>query len=82
MQTDNILRLFEIWYARYPSGNDPVWNIEKYGKHLGLWQYSDKGTIDGIKDIPFDLNYAYKNYPDLIKQYGFNGFTAYQAEET
>lgn len=77
VQTDVALRKFEIWYARYPAaidGQEPVWSIEEYGEHLGMWQYSDSSVIEGIDGTEFDLNYAYKDYPSLIEGLGFNGF--------
>ena len=44
-----------------------------YSGDYGLWQYSWKGNINGIfGDV--DLDYAYKNYPNIIKNAGLNGF--------
>ncbi|MDE6833598.1 MAG: glycoside hydrolase family 25 protein, partial [Ruminococcus sp.] len=44
-----------------------------YSGAYGLWQYSWKGRIDGIAgDV--DLDYAYKNYPEIIRKAGLNGF--------
>ena len=83
LQTENMIDLFEIWYARYPSMHsfdwNPddlesfVWNTEKYGEHLGMWQYCMFGKIPSVTgDV--DFNYSYKDYPTLIKENGFNGF--------
>lgn len=45
-----------------------------YSGDYGLWQYSWKGNINGISgDV--DLDYAYKNYPNIIKNAGLNGFS-------
>ncbi|MDE5557812.1 MAG: hypothetical protein K2J32_09040 [Ruminococcus sp.] len=45
-----------------------------YSGNYGLWQYSWTGRIDGITgDV--DLDYAYKDYPAIIKNSGLNGFT-------
>ncbi|MBE6684468.1 MAG: hypothetical protein E7592_02310 [Ruminococcaceae bacterium] len=84
LQTDNMIELFDIWYARYPSDVDYewnaednetfVWNTEKYGEPLGMWQYCCTGTFDSISGA-LDFNYAYKDYPTIIKYYGFNGFS-------
>ena len=83
LQTDNMIDLFEIWYARYPSNTpstwDPddkesfVWNTEKYGDHLGMWQYTCYGSLSPIT-TDVDFNYSYKDYPTLVKNHGFNGF--------
>ena len=46
-----------------------------YSGTYGLWQYSWTGKIDGISgDV--DLDYAYIDYPTIIKQAGLNGFTS------
>ena len=39
-----------------------------------MWQYSDSGIIEGIDHTQFDISYSYKDYPTLIKEYGFNGY--------
>lgn len=45
-----------------------------YSGGYGLWQYSWTGRIDGISgDV--DLDYAYKDYPTIIKNAGLNGFS-------
>ena len=45
-----------------------------YAGAYGLWQYSWTGRIPGISgDV--DLDYAYKDYPAIIKAAGLNGFT-------
>lgn len=72
--TEVALSKFELWYARYPSSEEKVWNAELYGEHLGMWQYSDAGSIEGIEDVPFDMNFSFKDYPALIKEGGFNGY--------
>ncbi len=71
------LSRFEIWYARYDpdftEDDGILWDVEKNGRHLGMWQYSDSGVIDGV-DTVFDFNFAYKDYPAIIKENGFNGY--------
>ena len=82
LNQDALRGVYDIWYARYPTlSSDPVlpsavfhWNDEKYGVQLGLWQYTQYGTIPGIENVSFDFNYAYRDYPTLIKTYGYNGF--------
>jgi len=74
IDTEEALSRFEIWYARYPDAIEdqaPVWNTEENGAHLGMWQYTDSGYIGENK---FDFNYAFKNYPEIIKQGGFSGY--------
>ena len=83
LHTDKITVLFDVWYARYLSATDivtqAVWNAEKYGKQMAMWQFSQTGVIDGLSrpdgtPIYFDLNYAYRDYPTLIRALGYNGF--------
>ena len=77
IDTDTALSSFDIWYARHPSisqGESAVWDQETYGAPLGMWQYTDSGIIDGNDNTEFDFNYCYKDYPSIIKEYGFNGY--------
>lgn len=45
-----------------------------YSGEYGLWQYSWTGHIDGIS-ADVDLDFAYKDYPAIIKNAGLNGFS-------
>lgn len=84
LHADIIKSLYDIWYARPPlAGTDPVdsdeiflWNEEKYGATLGMWQYTHHGVIEGIDHAEFDFNYVYRDYPAMIKRFGYNGFPA------
>ena len=87
VETEPIKGFCDVWYARCPHSN-PVtldeefhWNFEKYGGQLGMWQYSHYGIIDGIEDTYFDLNYAYRDYPSLIKRFGLNGYAPKEQPE-
>ena len=68
-----IFTLYDVWYARYPLSEKPTWNEQKYGKQLGMWQYSEEGKIAGVSGT-FDLNYAYRNYKEIMIKWGLNGF--------
>ena len=59
------IKRFDIWLARY--------NISPGYKNIGMWQYSNCGKINGI-NTRVDLDFAYKNYPYIIKENGLNGF--------
>ena len=67
LDTSRILSLFDIWYARYPQTDIPVWNEEKYGKQLSMWQYTQTGEIDGIEGY-FDFNLCYRDYISIMKK--------------
>ncbi len=59
---------FDKWVAQ--------WNTScAYKKPYGIWQYTDSGKVDGISGN-VDMNIAYTNYPEVIKNSGLNGFTA------
>lgn len=89
LNADELKSYGEIWYARYqkdpsqPSDdfsieaddNDFVW-LDTYGKQLGLWQYTQHGVIsDSNISQKVDMNYAFKDYPTLMKKFCLNGFT-------
>lgn len=73
LDTARMVTLFDIWYARYPGTSVPTWNEEKYGRQLGMWQFTESGTIPGL-DGYFDFNYSYKDYSELMKKWGLNGY--------
>lgn len=56
----------DIWLADWRKEPD-----KRAGN--GIWQYSNKGRIDGIS-ADVDLDAAYKDYPKIIKSRGLNGF--------
>ena len=67
---------YDVWYARYiPAENldSAEWNLEKYGPTMCIWQYTNEGVIEGVAS-PIDLNFSYKNYPEIIKFYHYNGY--------
>ena len=73
LDTNTILDRFDVWYARYPLTDNPTWNEQKYGKQLSMWQFTDKGRVNGLSD-DIDVNYCYRDYPTLMKRWGLNGF--------
>ena len=73
LDTARMVSLFDLWYARYPLTEKPTWNEEKYGKQLGMWQYTESGTLEGLNGY-FDFNYSYKDYAEIMKKWGLNGF--------
>lgn len=58
---------FDKWVAQWSKNCT-------YKKEFGMWQYSSKGTILGIKGN-VDLNYAFKDYPSIIKNANLNSLT-------
>lgn len=62
---EELLPKYDIWLAQ--------WSVGKPSVPCGIWQKSDKGTITGISGN-VDIDVAYKNYPEIMKSKGLNGF--------
>lgn len=60
------LTAYDKWVARYGSKPQLV-------PSYGIWQYSDTGKVAGIA-VNVDLDESYKDYPQIIKSNGLNGF--------
>ena len=63
----SLLNEYTKWIARY---NDEL----NYDGEYGMWQYSATGNVLGI-DTMVDLNYAYKDFPQIIEEGGYNNFS-------
>ena len=57
---------YDKWVARY--GSKPT-----YAKPYGIWQYSSKGNVPGIRG-KCDMDISYNDYPTIIKAHHLNGF--------
>ena len=80
--SEELCTYFDVWYARYPldvdDGSEPIyfdeWDYElPEAPSYGMWQFTQSGRIDGAEGN-VDLNIAYKDYPSIIKKYGYNGY--------
>ena len=61
--------------------NDFAWDTQKYGNQVGLWQYTEHGAIENSgMDQKVDFNYAYKDYPSMIKKFCLNGYKPIEKE--
>lgn len=61
------LTKYDKWVADYDSN-------PQYVPSYGMWQYSSKGRVNGYNgDV--DFNYAYLDYPAIMKSKGLNGFS-------
>ena len=60
------LTAYDKWIAQYNKKCT-------YTGDYGMWQYSDKGKVNGIKGY-VDLNKCSKNYPTIIKRAKLNGY--------
>lgn len=60
------LSRIDLWLAQWST-------VPSYTGTIGMWQYSAKGKVNGIAgDV--DMNIAYRNYPEIIKAAGLNGW--------
>lgn len=60
------LKLYDKWIAQWSK---TVSVSYKYS----MWQYSSQGTVNGLSGN-IDLDYAYLDYPEIMKKNGLNGF--------
>ena len=67
------LRAYDLWYARYRPVTEP-------GREgVGIWQHTEQGSVVGINGN-VDLNYAFKDYPKIIRAAGLNHLMDRQAD--
>lgn len=63
--TDPRLHRYDKWVAQV--------GVERPMVDGGIWQYSWRGRVSGIS-ADTDLDYAYKDYPAIIRERGLNGW--------
>lgn len=59
------LKKYDLWLAH--------WGIKEPSRPCGVWQYTSDGTVPGIRGR-VDMNYAYRDYPTIIREKGLNGY--------
>lgn len=65
--SEDVLKRYTVWVA-HTGVDKPNYNLP-----YGVWQYSHTGSVNGCNgDI--DCNYAYQDFPTIIKAAGLNGF--------
>lgn len=65
--TPDVAKRYALWIAEYGSRCN-------YSGEYGMWQYSSTGRVNGISGN-VDLDECYVDYPALIKNGGFNGYS-------
>lgn len=66
---------YDVWLAQWSATYDYT------RRPLGMWQYGgeqnflEPTTIEGLSGS-FDKDFSYKNYPMIVKAYGYNNHTA------
>ena len=72
------LKRFDFWLAEWDV-TSPTWN----GNH-GVWQYVVRRGNQASFGMPgtngLDMDYATKDYPNMIRNAGLNGFKKYNTE--
>ena len=68
---DEICARYEVWIARYLDYTYETLSPE-YSTRYGMYQYTDRNYIGSVG--PFDANVVFKDYPAIVRQYGFNGY--------
>lgn len=66
--TERVAKRYVLWIAEYRDKCT-------YTGSYGMWQYTNTGSVSGVSGN-VDCNYAYVDYPSIIKRGGFNGFAA------
>lgn len=64
------IKNFDIWIADWRKGVN-------YSKSYGMHQFTNRGRFTGIPSTGeggVDTNYAYMDYPSIIKKNGLNGY--------
>ncbi len=64
----DIRRRYDIWVANFDVTKPD------YDGPYGMWQYTSSGFVSGVGG-KCDCDYAYKDYPAVIKAAGLNGYT-------
>lgn len=72
--TAEVAKKYALWIAEYN-------NKCNYGGSYGMWQYTSGGRVNGISGT-VDMDECYIDYPKIIKNGGFNGYTKPKTTET
>lgn len=79
--TDMLESKYRIWVAQYSELTYPEVSAPDYDGKYVMWQYTDKGTVPGIRTV-VDLNVAYFGYSETAAamQEGAAGHVEYDPE--
>ena len=58
---------YDVWVAAFDVSQP------SYSGAYGMWQYTARGKVSGVNG-DCDCDYAYKDYPSIIKSAGLNGY--------
>lgn len=80
---DEIGKKYEVWMAVY-GANDGTLNLGnaiRYSTIYGMHQYTSKNNTTGFYSGNLDTNICFKDYPSIVKAYGFNGYEPLGADK-
>ncbi len=67
---EEIKNKYEIWVAQWGDNRDKP----RYGGKWDIWQYTSDGHIDGVQSQRVDMNFSLRNYEEIVKSKGKNGY--------
>ncbi len=87
ISSSGIKNTYEGWVAHVPTEADNtgitsgLFNEykDRYSTVYGMHQYSFSTYVNGAG--PFDANVCYKDYPSIVKAFGFNGYNQSMLEQ-
>ena len=85
LPVETICAKYEIWIAHYlavgdgeyDGTNDYTTYGPTYASQYGMYQFTNSVWISGYG--PYDGDVCYKDYPSIVKTYGFNGYEPEQS---
>ena len=70
---NDIGKKYEFWMANYYSGTPENEKSKDFPTKYGMYQYTSSCRISGF-GANLDANVSYKDYPSIVRKYGFNGY--------
>lgn len=70
---DGLGEKYELWVACYFNDATYYRKGEEYSERFGMYQYTSSKYISGYGGR-LDANICYKDYPSIVRKYGFNGY--------
>ena len=76
LDIQDVCQTYESWFARYKDSTGATYG-PTYSKQYGMFQYWSETSVPNStwSGAVMDVNYCYKDYPAIVKKYGFNGYS-------
>lgn len=72
-EADELGEKYELWIACYYNDATYARRGAEYSERFGMYQYTSSKYISGYGGR-LDANICFKDYPSIVKKYGFNGY--------